>query len=75
MPDLNLAPHLKYSTILCCQNRDIFGIDRQTRYIPVHKSDQHVQGWNPTNIFSIFAKVQKKYIFNVFFNNQKMDKN
>ena len=30
MPDLNLTPYLKYSTILCCQNRDIFSMDIPT---------------------------------------------
>ena len=50
MTGLNLTPHFKYSTILCCQNRDIFIIYIPTRNRPVHKNDQHVQGWNPTTI-------------------------
>ena len=62
MTGLKLTPHFKYSTILCCQYRDIFGIDIPTRAISVHKNDQHVQSWNPTTIF--FENSQK---FNFFF--------
>ena len=60
MTGLNFTPHLQYSTILCCQNRDIFIMDRPTRHELLHKNYQHVQGWNPTTIFLKIAKTIKQ---------------
>ena len=34
---------LQVNTMICCKNRDIFGIDIPTRAISVHENDQHVQ--------------------------------
>ena len=51
MIGLKFTPHFNCSTILCCQNRDIFIINIPTRYRSVHENDQHVQGWNTTSIF------------------------
>ena len=58
---LNLTPHFKFITILCCQNSDIIILDRPTRNISVHENYQHVQGWNTTIIFLriVFFKNQK----------------
>ena len=39
------------STLLCCQNIEIFIIYSATRSRSVHENDQHVQGWNPTTIY------------------------
>ena len=50
MTGLNLTPHSKCSTILCCQNSYIIILYRPTRNRSVQKNDQHVQGWNPTRI-------------------------
>ena len=57
MTGLKFTPHFKYSTVICCQNRDIFIIDITTRDISVHENYQHVQGWNTTTIFSKIAKI------------------
>ena len=58
---LKFTRHFNCSTILCCQNRDIFIINIPTRDISVHKNDQHVQGWNTTTIFLIEknSKIEK----------------
>ena len=67
MTDSELTPHFKYGTILCFQNKDIFSIDRPTRYRSVYKNDQHVQGWNPATNFFNNRKNSKE--------NRKIDKN
>ena len=64
MTVLNLTPHFKYITTLCCHNSYIIILDRPTRNRSVHKNDQHVQGWNPTiiiifNCFCFFFKIEK----------------
>ena len=59
MTVLNLTPHFKCSTILCCQNSDIIILDRPTRNRSVQKNDQHVQGWNPTIFSFFFSKIEK----------------
>ena len=60
MTGLNLIPHFKYSTIICCQNSDIIILDRKTRNRSVHKNVQHVQGWNPTIIFFEFFSFENR---------------
>ena len=56
MIELQIQTHFKYITMFCCQNRDIFSIDRPTSARSVHKNDQYVQGWNPTTIFLEYCK-------------------
>ena len=51
MIGLNLTPHFKYNTILCCKNSNINILDRPTKNISVHINDQNVQSWNPPIIF------------------------
>ena len=59
MTGLNLTPHFKYSTILCCKNINIIILDRPTRNRSVHENYQHVQVCNPTIIFRIFYRKSK----------------
>ena len=66
MTDLNFSPKLKYSTIFCCEIRNIFGIYKSTRSRSVHENHQHVQGWNPTTNFTENRK-NSKYIYIQYF--------
>ena len=56
---LKFTPHFKYSTILCCQNRDMFIIDIPNRDRSFHENNQHFQGWNTTTIFWKSQKLKK----------------
>ena len=55
MINLNLTPKFKYSTLLCCQAREVFSKYILTRARSVRKNDYPVQGWNPTSI--LFRKL------------------
>ena len=75
MAGLNITPNFKNSTILCYQNIDIIILDIPTRSISVNENDQHVQGWNPTIIFSKIVFFFFLSLFFLLFENRKKDKN
>ena len=61
MPDLNLTPKFKYSTLLCFNLIEILNIYRPT--ISFHDNHQTFQGWNPTTTIKItILKMRFNYL-------------